>query len=267
MDRVTPMIDLQTIIYFQRHPIDDFTSYARRCRSELQKNSILVLNNFLTKEALVKLQREAQALHENAFYCSQNHNVLLTEKNTQLDDNHPCNIEIISDKGCVPHDLIPHDSPLRTIYNSAVFQSFVQSVLSLDKIHPYADTLSSINYNYYEKNQQLGWHFDNASFAITLMIQSPASGGNFQYVVDARNMEKNTVNFQLIDSILQNKHPVEELRVEEGTLVLFHGRNYLHRVTPVTSKKHRVLATLNYNLEKDIELSENARLTFFGRLH
>ena len=261
------MNNLRTVIDFQHHPIDDLNSYAQSCRSELQKNSILVLNNFLTKEALAKLQHEAQTLHAKAFYCSQNHNILLTEKNTQLNDNHPCNLEMISDKGCVPHDLIPHDSHLRTIYNSAVFQSFIQSVLSLDKTHPYADTLSSINYNYYEKNQQLGWHFDNASFAITLMIQRPTSGGNFQYIIDARDAEKNTINFQLIDSVLQSKHPVEELRGEEGTLILFYGRNYLHRVLPVTSKKNRILATLNYNLEKNIELSENARLTFFGRLH
>ena len=89
------------------------------------------------------------------------------------------------------------------------------------------------------------WHFDIASFAITLMIQSSASGGNFQYVVDARNVEKNTLNARLIDSVLQNKHPAKELRIEEGMLVLFYGSNYLHRVTPVTSNKHRVLVTLN----------------------
>ena len=260
------MNQLQDIVDVERHPID-VSSYATRCKRALQKNSILVLNNFLTKKALVKLQGEAHSLHDKAFYCSQRHNVLLTQKNTQLDDNHPCNIEVISDKGCVPYDSIPYDSYLKTIYNAAVFQSFVQSVLSLDKIHPYADTLSSINYNYYEEKQQLGWHFDNASFALTLMIQSPASGGKFQYVVDGRHVEKNTVDVQLVDAVLHSKHPVEELQVEEGTLVLFYGRNYLHRVTPVTSPKPRVLATLNYNLEKNIELSENARLTFFGRLY
>jgi len=187
------------------------------------------------------------------------------EKNIQLDDKHPCNIEVVSDKGCVPHDLIPENSSLRIIYNSTLFKNFIQSLLSVEKIYPYADTLSSINYNYYEKNQQLGWHFDNASFAISLMIQSPVSGGSFQYVVDARNVEKNIINVQLIDSVLQNKYPVKELRIEEGALVLFYGSNYLHRVTPITSNKHRVLVTLNYNLQKNIELSENARLTFFGR--
>ena len=261
------MNDLQNIINFKLHPIDDLNFYAKRCRDELQNNSILVLGDFLAKEALVKIQQEAQILHGKAFYCSQSHNVLLTEKNSQLDDKHPCNVEVTSDKGCVPHDLIPQDSHLRTIYDSNIFQYFMQSLLLVDKVYSYVDTLSSINYNYYERDQQLGWHFDNASFAISLMIQSPTSGGKFQYVVNARNTEANRINAQLIDSALQNKHPIQELKIEEGSLVLFNGSNYLHRVTPVTSNKHRVLVTLNYNLKNNIKLSENARLTFFGRTH
>ena len=136
----------------------------------------------------------------------------------------------------------------------------------LKKIYPYKDTLSSINYNYYEKHQQLGWHFDNASFAITLMIQSPDSGGVFQYINKGRDFEKKYINKNLIKSVLNENYPVNELSVQPGSLILFYGRNYLHRVTPVTSNRRRILVTLNYNLEKDIMLSENARLTFFGRL-
>ena len=80
-------------------------------------------------------------------------------------------------------------------------------------------------------------------------------------------MEKNTINIEFIGTVLQNKDPVEELQGEEDILVLFYGRNYLHRVLPVTSEKNRILATLNYNLKKNRTLSENVRLTFFGRLH
>ena len=63
-----------------------------------------------------------------------------------------------------------------------------------------------------------------------------------------------------------NKKKPTNLNVKPGTLLLFYGRNYLHRVTPVISKKPRILVTLNYNLEKGIELSINARKTFFGRI-
>ena len=66
---------------------------------------------------------------------------------------------------------------------------------------------------------------------------------------------------------LSNKYQGKEILVEPGTLILFYGRNYLHRVTPVESKKSRVLVTLNYNTEKGIKLSKNARMTFFGRLN
>ena len=38
------------------------------------------------------------------------------------------------------------------------------------------------------------------------------------------------------------------------------------RVTPVESKKPRILVTLNYNEEEGIMLSENARMTFLEEL-
>ena len=99
------------------------------------------------------------------------------------------------------------------------------------------------------------------------MIQSPESGGKFQYLKNARCVENNEINFLKIEAVLKNKIIVDEILLEEGTLALFFGNNYLHRVTPVTSKKSRILATLNYNLKKYVKLSENARIIFFGRLN
>ena len=145
-------------------------------------------------------------------------------------------------------------------------QKFLKGVLNLDNLYPYKDKLSSINYNYYQKYQQLGWHFDNASFAITLMIQSSDKGGEFEYVSRGRDFSKNFIDKKFIKNILYSKLIPEKIDVSAGTLVLFYGRNYLHRVTPVKSKKPRILVTLNYNEEKGIMLSENARKTFFGRI-
>ena len=88
----------------------------------------------------------------------------------------------------------------------------------------------------------------------------------FQYLNKGRDFEKKFIDKKLIRSVLNGSFPVNELSVQPGTLILFYGRNYLHRVSPVTSKKCRILVTLNYNLEEGIVLSENARLTFFGRI-
>ena len=256
---------MNQIINLKLHPINSSNKYLNFCRDKLKKESVLQLNNFLLPNALKNIQKEATLLHPKAYYCAQKHTILLNKKNNKLKKDDPCNIEVKSDKGCVPHDMIPKDSNLNALYHSKNFREFLEKILEVEKIYPYKDSLSSINYNYYEKNQQLGWHFDNASFAITLMIQSPDLGGSFQYINEGRNYEKGLIDKVLISSVLENRHPVKELDVKPGTLILFFGRNYLHRVTPVYSDKFRILVTLNYNLEKGIELSENARLTFFGR--
>ena len=260
------MNSLEKIINLKLHPIIESNNYLDICKNKLKNNSVLQLDSFLLPKSIKKIQEEANHLQSKAYYCSQNHTVLLNQKSKDLDINDPCNIEVISNKGCVPDDLIPADSDLKSLYNSKYFTNFLETILDINKIYPYKDTLSSINYNYYEKGQQLGWHFDNASFAITLMIQSPESGGVFEYINKGRDLEKNFIDKKLINSVLNDNYPVNKLRVDPGTLVLFYGRNYLHRVTPVTSKKCRILVTLNYNLEKNVELSQNARLTFFGRI-
>ena len=237
------------------------------CRAKLKKDLILKLDDFLTTEALLNLRKEAKMLHKKAFYCSQKHTILLDKKNNMMSRNDPCNLEIISDKGCVPHDLIPNSSHLNSLYKSKIFINFLINVLKIKKIFSYKDKLSSINYNYYEKNQQLGWHYDNASFAITLLIENSNKGGIFEYVNKGRNYEKKYLNKKYISSIISEKKPAKKLVVKPGSLILFYGRNYLHRVTPVLSNKGRVLVTLNYNTEKGIELSTNARRTFFGRIN
>ena len=261
------MIGIDKIVNLLKHPIVESNNYINSCHDKLKKESVLQLDNFLTDEAISLLQNEAKKLHGQAYYCCQFHTILLNKKDEEISDQDPCNIEVKSDKGCVPHDLIPTRSFLNQIYKSDEFKDFIKKVLGVKNIYPYKDNLSSINYNYYEKFQQLGWHFDNASFAITLMIDSPNKGGAFQYITKGRDYDNNFMDKNLLASVIKGNENVNELQVKPGSLILFYGRNYLHRVTPVLSNKGRVLVTLNYNLEEGIELSENARKTFFGRLN
>ncbi len=259
------MNKIDSIIDCNKHPISD-VNYIQECNSLIKKNSLLVLENFLLDSSLKNILKEAKQLEKKAFYCQQQHTILLSKQSDDVKHNDPLNILMTSDKGCVPHDLISKNSDLNILYSSDIFKFFIRNVLNLDKIFPYADNLSSINLNYYQKGQQLGWHFDNASFAITLMIQSSSIGGEFEYITEGRDSNANFIDKSLISNVINGKNKPNLLDVSEGTLVLFYGRNYLHRVTPVESDTPRILITLNYNEEKHIELSKNARLTFFGRV-
>ena len=152
-------------------------------------------------------------------------------------------------------------------YNLFELKDFFCYVLGKKSLYPYADNLSSINMHYAKKGQELGWHFDNSSFAITLMIQAPSSGSQFEYVSNVRDADKGEMNFDQVDAILDNKVTPKTLNLEADTLVLFRGRNAMHRVTPNTSDQTRMLAVLAYNSERGISLSESVRMTFYGRLH
>ena len=103
------MNSINHIVNQSKHPIvsDEYIQY---CNDEIKKNSILILNDFLTKDCLTELITEAHDLQDQAFYCSQNHTILLNKQNKLLDINDPLNKEVVSDKGCVPHDLLNEQS-------------------------------------------------------------------------------------------------------------------------------------------------------------
>ena len=257
--------DISSIVNITEHPIED-NDYIKKCNLLIKNNSVLILKNFLSQHSFKNILNEAKNLESQAFYCKQEHTILLDKQSDSINKNDILNQLMISDKGCVPHDMISNKSDLKILYHSKKFQYFLKKVLSLNNIFPYADKLSSINLNYYQKGQQLGWHFDNASFAITLMIQSSLLGGYFEYITDGRNSSNDYFDKKLITNVVNGKKKPEKLDVRNGTLILFYGRNYLHRVTPVESETPRILITLNYNEEINISLSENARKTFFGRI-
>ena len=254
----------ETIVNLKLHPIQD-EGYNISCKAQLERSGALVMEDFLTSETVDFLQIEACELRPQAYFCHQNHNAYLLDPDHAFPAEHIRNLEQVSDKGCVPHDQLPDRSPLRALYEWSDFQKFLEGVLGVT-VFPYADTLSSININYYEQGQQLGWHYDNASFAVTLMIQASEDGGEFEYLENVRNKEAGDPGYPDTEAVIKgNLHP-KTLAMGEGALVLFRGRNSLHRVVPVSSERSRILVTLNFNTEPNVMLSELARLAFFGRL-
>jgi len=133
-------------------------------------------------------------------------------------------------------------------------------------LHEYADPLSSINLHYAAAGQELGWHFDNSSFAITLLLQEPEAGGEFQYVKDVRDANIGEMGFSASEKILNEEVSVEKLKINPGDLVLFRGRNSLHRVTPTIGEVTRMLVVFAYNSKPGIALSDSARMTFYGEI-
>ena len=256
---------LKDIIDMARHPISH-ASFTENCRLTLNSEGVLVLEDFIQPAALKVMLSQSKTAQDDAYFCAQNHSIYLTPPDPSFSDDHPANRQVVSSKGCICDDQIEKDSPLRTLYDDKEFQSFITRVTGQTAVHPYADPLSSINVHYANRGQELGWHFDNSSFAITLLIQKPDAGSVFEYVKEFRDADANDMNYDGVGDLLDGRLTPDELSMNPGTLVLFRGRNAIHRVTPNEDDQTRILAVLAYNAEEGVSLSESARMTFYGRL-
>ena len=247
------------------HPIDD-VDYAVACKEELDAAGALVLPGFFTPEAIAAVVAESAHREDEAFYADSTHNVYLTDPDATLPPDHPFNLQVASSKGLLADDQVPADSPLRDVYNDATFRAFLCGVLGIESIHPYADDLSSINVHFAAEGRELGWHFDNSAFAVTMLLQAPEAGGAFEYVAAVRDSAAGDQGYEKVAAVLDDPEGVETLDFEPGDLVMFRGRDAIHRVTPTEGTITRILVVFAFNDEPGVALSESALQTFYGRV-
>ena len=256
---------LESIVNPACAPLAD-AGFRARCKQALDEHGALELPRFLLPSAIFAIQKEGEEQQHLAHYTAKQHNIYLSEPDPVYAPNHARNRLVSSSKGCITDDQVPAHSLLRALYDAPEFRQFLCTVLGEAALYPYADPLSSINIHYASEGQELGWHFDNSSFAITLLIQKPTGGGDFEFVKDIRGPITDESNSQAIQSVMDGKAPVQKLVMEAGTLVLFRGRNSMHRVTPVVGDRTRMLVVLAYNNEPGISLAASAQMTFYGRM-
>lgn len=259
------MTEIKSIIQCETHQIENHEWLSQQ-RDILAQTGALVLKNFFNKSALSAVQSEAQNGLKNAYFNPQTHTVYLTAPDPAYDDTHIRNRQVLSSKGCICDDQIAENSVLKQLYHHDIFIKALCFILEEENLYPYADSLSSVNIHYARYGEELNWHFDNSSFAVTLMISPAIQGGNFEYVQNARNADNGDMGFELTTQIVDGNYPVKRLDLSAGDLCLFRGRDALHRVSPVEDDSTRQLAVLAYNNQPGICLSATAQHTFYGRV-
>ena len=232
---------------------------------ELEKKGILVFKNFINDKGLDQIEQEAIKLKSKSFKSSSEYNVYILPYDPKFPKNSSRNRVMSTTKKCIPNDLISKNSNLNELYNSTIIKKFFCDILNVNKLYPYNDSLSSININYYNQGDGLGWHFDNSDFTITLLIKNCLKGGEYEYFNKIR-YKNGKEDYEIIEKILDEKIKGQKIQSTKGDLMIFKGKESLHRVTKVI-KGERILITFNYNIRKGIPLSEESRKTFFGRIN
>jgi hypothetical protein len=266
-------MNIQQIVNVDKYPLES-DSFIDKTREELRSNKVVQLPNFLQPSVLESLVDEACALEDQAYCRRSTHTIYVKPMNPDLPPNHNFNRQVVTSKGCVTTDQIPNGSFLKELYYHDQFQRFLCSVLGVPRLFHYKDPLSSITIHYAAEGQELGWHFDNSAFAITLLLQKAIEGGEFEYMPNIR--QPDTSHFGFADEIkkehedkvallLDGGFTPLKLNIEPGTLVLFRGRDSLHRVNQVVGDRKRILVVLAYNEIPNVRLPDETMMSFFGR--
>ena len=128
-----------------------------------------------------------------------------------------------------------------------------------DKIKvPFTESLKieeDITINLWVNNEETGYETD-------FLLRSP--NGYYAIQIHERN---NDNNYDQVLDLMNGQCEPKKLTMENGSLVLFRGKDAIHRVTPTIGNRTRILSVLAYNSEPNVKLSETARMTFFGKLN
>ncbi|MGI9310270.1 MAG: HalD/BesD family halogenase [bacterium] len=268
-------IDIAAMVDLSRYPIADLSTaparaFAQQCRREYQDAGLCILPNFLQPAARKTIADEASGLLPHAYFCDNTHNVYLTDDDAQADDGATSATHEVARRrehtrvGSVAYDLIAADAKLRQLYLWDPLKNFIAYVLGKPALHRFADVFGACSINVFVDGGAHGWHFDESEFSVILMLQTAQRGGAFEYVPHLRGRDdERAVIAKLLDG--DDDANVEVLPFTEGALLIFGGRQTIHRVTRVRGAQPRLTPILCYSETPYAQNSEAVRELFWGR--
>ena len=260
------MAQPDSIVDLKRYPILDLEAPEGRavvedCRRRFLETGLCLLPGFLRPEALSAMVEEARALSTGAH---------TTEKRSRLDggggsDPSTDPRATRARFGAVAYDRLGAASQLRTLYEWEGLTKLVAAIVGQPGLSRTVDPLVSCSLSYFGKGDELGWHYDSNEATVSLLLQAADEGGVFEFVPQTRGqgVEDNEAREQ---AVLEGRpEGLVQSHLTPGTLSIFNGNDALHRVSPVTGDRGRVIALLNYAAEANYVFNEAVHMRFFGR--
>ena len=231
----------------------------------MDPDGVTVLPGFLPADAVDAMVAEVEALAPGAHHQDVHGSPYLSLPDESFPDGHPRRAHSRSALSAIAYDQFPADSPLRALYESDELLAQIEDLLDRRPLHRYADPLGALNVAVMAEGDELGWHFDMTDFVVSIALQASAGGGEFEAATNLRTA--NDERYDDVAAVLEGRADgrVTTYDMTPGTLMLFEGRNSLHRVTPVVGSTPRYVALLAYDTKPDTDSSELLKLVRYGR--
>jgi hypothetical protein len=262
---MTERDDPLALIDTDRYDLDE-TGLQEGCHRQLAAEGVCVLPGFVRDSAIPALVDECDRLAPLGHRSLVQGTPYLGLPDEAYPLDHPRRTLVDNSLEAVAYDLFPIDSSLRALYESDRLLAFVEAVLQRGQLFRYADPFGALNLAVMRDGDELGWHFDQTDFVVSIALQSSESGGDFENAAQLRSADDECDDD--VAAVLRGER-TDRVRVEPmtpGTLMLFNGRWSLHRVTPIVGDTPRYVALLAYDTKAGTDSSELLKLVRYGRL-
>ena len=235
-----------------------------RCRNDLERSGMCDLEGLLRPVAAAETARLlAPRMETEAFAHRRRHNIYFQPTVEGLQPGHPALKQVETSNLTLCADKLK-GSPVIALYEWEPLHRFLAAIMGKPELHPMADPLARVNVMSYPAGHSLNWHFDRAEFTITLLLQRPERGGQFEYRTNLRSADN--PNHEGVARLLSGQdRAVESLSLSPGTLNVFRGINTPHRVTEVEGGTSRMVAVFSYFDRPGVRFTSEEQMGFYGR--
>ena len=235
-------MNVASLVDTDRWPMNDNALTSQLNQAFVDEN-IVVLPGFIKESALPGLVAECDELAQAAYHTTVN-----------------ANLEVVA------YDQFPKDSVIRALYEWEPLMEFVARVLGEKQLYRYADPFGALNLAVMRDGHELGWHFDQTDFVVSIALQPSLEGGHFENVPRIRSMSNDNVETV---AAIRNGERNDLVRIEPmtpGTLMVVNGRWSYHRVSKVHGAVARHVALLAYDTKPGTDSNTELKLGRYGRL-
>ncbi len=268
MDRSATRPDPASMIDDERYPLRDASRIAPvvvAARGALAADGVAILEDFVRASVVAEMCAEADRLEPSSHHQGVEGTPYLALPDESFPDGHPRRALVRSHLTAIAYDQFPSDSALRALYEWETLSEFIASILGVDRLHRYADPLGALNVAVMREGDELGWHFDQTDFVVSIALQSSSGGGDFETASQIRNADDEC--YDAVRAVLDGDvGAVSSIPMRPGTLMLFEGRHSMHRVTPIVGETPRQVALLAYDTRPGTDSTDLLKLVRYGRL-
>ena len=249
----------------QHVDLDGARARLSALQAQLRARGVAVIPGFVSADGLAAMVAECDALAGDAYHQDVHGTPYLELPSDDWPAGHPRTTWTRSSVHTLGYDQFPTDSTIRALFESDEFLAFLSEVLGRAPLYRYADPIGALNVAVMTDGDQLGWHYDQTDFVVSLAIQSSDAGGDFENVALVRDDDNE--HYETVAEILagRGRDNIVTKPMTPGTLMLFEGRRSLHQVTPIVGDTPRYVALFGYDTKPDTMSSDLLKQIRYGR--